>query len=154
MSAPGEAIVLDASVAVKWFKKGERLEGEALALRDRVLGSKVTALTSEWLLLEVARAMAKAGFPTDKIGEAYSILKELDSLGFMEAVPVGEAMDLAEEIIASLLLYASDSVYLATSIMRKASLVTDDRHLLKAEVKEYAAKRGVRIFSLVDMQSD
>ena len=146
-------MVLDASVAVKWFKKGERLEGEALALRDRVLGSKITALTSEWLLLEVARAMAKAGFPADKIGEAYSILREMGSLGFMEVVPVGEVLDLAEEAIAGLRLYASDSVYLATSVKRGASLVTDDRHLLRAEVKGYAAERGVRIFSLVDMPS-
>jgi len=148
MSTPGEALVLDASVAVKWFKKGERLEEEALALRDLVLGSKVRALTSEWLLLEVARAMVKAGLPVGKVDEAYTILSEMDRLGFMEAVPVGEVLDTSKEVITGLPLHASDSVYLATSIIRGANLVTDDRHLLRSDVVKYARLRGVEVQSL------
>jgi predicted nucleic acid-binding protein len=148
MSTPGKALVLDASVVVKWFKKGEGLEEESLALRDRVLSAKVKALTSEWLLLEVARAMVKAGLPAGKVDEAYTILSEMDRLGFMEAVPVGEVLDVSKETIIGLHLYASDSVYLATSIIRGAKLVTEDRHLLRGDVVKYARLRGVEVHSL------
>jgi predicted nucleic acid-binding protein len=113
-----------------------------------VLSAKVKALTSEWLLLEVARAMVKAGLPAGKVDEAYTILSEMDRLGFMEAVPVGEVLDVSKETIIGLHLYASDSVYLATSIIRGAKLVTEDRHLLRGDVVKYARLRGVEVHSL------
>jgi predicted nucleic acid-binding protein len=147
-----EALALDASVVVKWFKEGERLEREALSLRDRILDSKVSALTSEWLLLEVVRAMVKVGFPRRKIEGAYSTLREIASLGFIEAVPVGEVLNEAKEIMVALPLFASDSVYLATAVKRNATLVTEDRHLLRKEVREYAEKGGIRVMSLEEMK--
>lgn len=145
-----EALALDASVVVKWFKKGEALEKEALALRDRVLDTKVSALTSEWLLLEVVRAMVKVDFPREKIEAAYSTLKEIVSLGFIEAVPVGDVMDEAKDIEVALSLFPSDAVYLATAMRGHATLVTEDRHLLRRAVKEYAGKGGVKVLSLGD----
>ena len=147
-----EALALDASVVVKWFKEGERMEGEALALRDGILDGRVSALTSEWLLLEVVRAMVKAGFPREKIDGAFSALKEMVSLGFIEAVPVGEVMDEAKEIEVELSLFASDSVYLATAVKRNATLITEDRHLLRREVRDYAKDGGVGILSLGEMK--
>lgn len=143
-----EALVLDASVVVKWFKEGERLEREALALRDGILDGRVSALTSEWLFLEVVRAMVKVGFPAEKIDGAYSALREIASLGFVEAVPVREVLDGAKEIMVTLHLFASDSVYLATAVKRNAALVTEDRHLLRREVREYAEKEDIRVMSL------
>ncbi len=147
----GDTLALDASVVVKWFKEGERLEGEALALRDEILDGSVSALTSEWLPLEVVRAMVKVGFPKEKIDGAYSALREIASLGFIEAVPVGEVMDGAKEVIVALRLFASDSVYLATALKRDAALVTEDRHLLARNVREYAGKEGVKVISLGEM---
>jgi predicted nucleic acid-binding protein len=147
-----EALALDASVVVKWFKEGERMEGEALALRDGILGGRVSALTSEWLLLEVVRAMVKVGFPREKIDGAFSALKEMVSLGFIEAVPVGEVMDEAKEIEVALSLFASDSVYLATAMKRNATLITEDRHLLRREVRDYAKEGGIGILSLGEMK--
>lgn len=148
MSALAEALALDASVVAKWFKKGEEHESEALNLRDNILGSKVSALTSEWFLLEVVRALVKVNYPREKIEEAYSALKEITSLGFIKAVPVGKALEKAKEIEISLSLFASDSVYLATAVINKATLVTEDGHLLKKEVVEYAKKEGIKIVSL------
>ena len=147
-----EALALDASVVVKWFKEGERLEREALALRDGMLDGRTSALTSEWLPLEVVRAMVRVGFPGEKIDGAYSALKEIASLGFIEAVPVGEVLDEAKEIIVALSLFASDSVYLATAVKRNATLVTEDRHLLSRKVKDYAGKRGIKVMSLGEMK--
>jgi predicted nucleic acid-binding protein len=148
MSALAEAFVLDASVIAKWFKKGEDHESEALDLRDKILGSRVKALTSEWFVLEIVRALVKANYPGDKIEEAYSALREIVSLEFIEAVPIGMILDKAKEIEIALSLFASDAVYLATAVMKKANLVTEDRHLLGKEVVEYARKEGVKIESL------
>lgn len=148
----GEALALDASVVVKWFKRGEEREAEAMSLRDGVLGSRVSAVTSEWLFLETVRALVKVGYPHDKIKEVYSTLRELTSLGFIEAVPVGAALDKAVEIEAALSLYASDSVYLATAIIRGAKLVTEDRHLLRDDVVDYAKREGIEILSLAEAQ--
>ena len=148
MSALAEDFVLDASVVAKWFKKGEEHESEALALRDEILGSRVKAFTSEWLVLEVVRALVKVHYPREKIEEAYSVLREITSLGFIEAVPIGLTLDKAKNIEIELSLFASDSVYLATAIVKKANLVTEDKHLLGKEVVEYARKEGVKIISL------
>ena len=150
MNALGDTIALDASVVAKWFKKGEERESEALNLRDEILGSKVAALTSEWLILEVVRALVKVNYPKEKIEEAYSALREITFLGFIEAVPVGKTLDKAKEIEIALSLFASDSVYLATAIINNAALITEDKHLLKKEVAEYAQKEGIRIVSLRD----
>lgn len=148
MNVLGEVLALDASVIVKWFKKGEELEQEALNLRDKILGSKVYALTSEWLLLEVVRALAKVNYPRDKIEEAYSTLKEITSLGFIEAVPVRKALDKAKEIEIALSLFASDAVYLATAIINHATLISEDKHLLNRDVVNYAQREGIKIISL------
>jgi len=48
-------------------------------------------------------------------------------------------------------LFASDAVYLATAVKRNATLVTEDRHLLRGEVREYAEKRGIRVMSLGEL---
>mgnify|MGYP001026922826 CR=1 FL=1 len=48
-------ISVDASVIVKWFKKGEKYEQEALKLRDNVLSTAVSPILSEWVYLEVVR---------------------------------------------------------------------------------------------------
>jgi len=146
-----DLLALDASVVVKWFKEGEEHEEEALALRDKILELKVSAVSSEWLLLEVARAMVRAGFPREKVEGAYSALREMASLGFMELVGVGDVLDGAKEAIVELSLYASDAVYLATAVHAGASLVAEDRHLLGSAVREYAGRGGVRVFSLGEM---
>ena len=145
-------MVLDASVVVKWFKEGEDHEGQALALRDRILELKVSAVSSEWLLLEVVRAMVRAEFPGEKVEGAYSALREMVSLGFMELVHVGEVLDGAKNVMMNLSLYASDAVYLATAIHAGASLVAADRHLLRNAVRVYAGSKGVRVLSLEEIR--
>lgn len=143
-----EVFALDASVVAKWFKKGEELEREALNLRDKILGSRVYAVTSEWVLLEVIRALVKINYPRDKIEAAYTILKEITSFGFIEALPVGKALDKAKEIEVDLSLFASDAIYLATAIINHATLISEDKHLLNKDVANYAQKEGVKIISL------
>jgi len=148
MSILDEVLALDASVVAKWFKKGEELEREALSLRDKILGSKVYAVTSEWLLLEVVRALVKVNYPRDKVETAYTTLKEITSLGFIEAVPIGKTLDKAKDIEIALSLFASDAVYLATAIINHVTLITEDKHLLNRDVADYALREGIKIMSL------
>lgn len=148
MSGLDEVFTLDASIVVKWFKKGEELEQEALSLRDKILRSKIYTITSEWLLLEVVRALIKVNYPRNKIEEAYSMLKEITSLGFIEAIPVRKALDKAKDVEIDLSLFASDAIYLATAIINHATLISEDKHLLNKNVMNYAQKEGVKIISL------
>jgi predicted nucleic acid-binding protein len=149
-----EIYALDASVVIKWFKKGEEHESEALRLRDSILSSKISALTSEWLLLEVVRALVKVNYPDEKIEEAFATLKEITSLGFIESVAVGKVLEKAKEMEVRLSLFASDSIYLATALSYNAVLVTEDRHLLKKEVSDYAKDAGIKIMSLKEIFGD
>ena len=68
-------VTADSSVIVKWFKKGEEFEKEALKLRDDVLSGVIGLIMSEWVYLEVIRALVKAGFQEAKVVEAYSTLR-------------------------------------------------------------------------------
>jgi len=54
---------LDASVVVKWFKKGEPYESEAVELYGKIRDLETDAVTSEWTALEVVRGLTKVGIP-------------------------------------------------------------------------------------------
>ena len=75
-------------------------------------------------------------------------MKEITSLGFIEAVPVGKVLDKAAEIEITLSLFASDSVYLATAIINHATLISEDKHLLNRNVVNYAQKKGIQVITL------
>ncbi len=143
-----ETYVLDSSIVVKWFKKGEEREAEALRLKDDILESRVSAVCSDWLLVEVVRGLMKAGFPGKRVEACYSALREIGSLGFLEQVSVGDVLDLTKDAEITLALYASDAVHLATAVSRRATLLTEDEHLLKKAVVEYASERGVSVRNL------
>ena len=54
---------LDALVVVKWFKKGEPYESEAMELYGKIRDLETDAVTSEWTALEVVRGLTKVGYP-------------------------------------------------------------------------------------------
>lgn len=148
MHGLAESITLDSSVAVKWFKKGEAGEQQALRIRDDVFTTKLQAIAPEWLFLEVVRALVKIDYPRQKVEEAYSTLREAASLGLIEVIPTKILLDKAKEAEIELGLFASDAIYLATAIIQHTNLLTSDRHLLNRHVLEYAKEQGVRILSL------
>ncbi|HIE18143.1 TPA: PIN domain-containing protein [Candidatus Bathyarchaeota archaeon] len=143
-------IVVDSSVIVKWFKKGEESEKESLRLRDDVLSGTVNPIMSEWVYLEVMRGLVKAGFPEDKITQAYNTLREMTDLGFMEAVPVSILLEKAKELEIRLDLYASDAVNLAPALIKSVNMLSEDKHLLRGFVKDFMEKFGLKIFRLKD----
>ncbi|MEM3381789.1 MAG: type II toxin-antitoxin system VapC family toxin [Candidatus Bathyarchaeia archaeon] len=124
-------ISLDASIVVKWFKKGEAHERQALKVRDDIFTMKVHAIAPELLLLEVVRALVKIGYPN-----------------LIELAPMCGLLDKAKEVEVELSLSASDATYLAASIVHNADLLTEDKHLLGNHVLKYAEKDGIHILSL------
>jgi len=56
-------ILTDASVLVKWFKKGEEKEAQALILKDAIFARKITVVVNEYALLEIIRALKKTRYP-------------------------------------------------------------------------------------------
>jgi len=87
---------VDSSVIVKWFKKGEEHEAEALRLQHAILSLNLTPLTSELASLEVTRALLKVGYETRKVEEAYKTLSEMYSLGFLTTTPLSTLKDAAK----------------------------------------------------------
>ncbi len=143
-------IAIDSSVIVKWFKKGEEFEREALRLRDDVLSGTINLVMSEWVYLEVVRGLVKAGFPEDKVIQAYGVLREMADLGFIEVMPVSALLEKARELEIKLKLYASDAVNLAPALMNSVDLLSEDKHLLRTSVKDFVKKFGIKILRLRD----
>ena len=63
-------------------------------------------------------------------------------------VSVTTLLEKAKELVVELNLYASDAVNLASALMKKVDVISEDKHLLRNSVKNYAKKFGVRIYSL------
>jgi len=141
-------MAVDASIVVKWYKKGEEHEQQALRIREEILTAKLHAIAPEWIFLELVRALVKIDFPKEKIEQAYESLREAASLGLMDIVPMSRSLDKAKEIEIQLKLFASDAAYLATAITHRTDLITEDRHLLNKRVLNYAKEEGIRILAL------
>jgi len=144
-------IAVDSSVIVKWFKKGEEFEEEALKFRDDVFSGSINAVISEWGYLEVVRGLVKIGLQENMIGRAYNTLKEAAYLGFIEVIPVSNLLDEAKKLEVRLRLYASDAVNLATALKNSINMLSEDRHLHRKSVGDYLVKRGLRVFRLKDL---
>ena len=66
----------------------------------------------------------------------------------MEIVNISSVRKLASEIIYKLNLYALDAVILAAALHKKVDLITEDEHLLKKRVVNYAKKNKLKILTL------
>jgi len=144
------AILLDSSVVVKWFKEGEDYEEEALRLRHDVLSPTSSISASELMPLEVCRALIKVGYSSKKVEETYSTLAEMVETGFLKLIPTAGLMDEAKESIVKLNLYVADALSLAAAVANSSDLLTEDRHLLKKEVKETMERKGLKLLRLKD----
>ena len=147
----GMRITADSSVIVKWFKKGEEFEKEALKLRDDVLSGIMGLIMSEWVYLEVIRALVKAGFPEAKIVEAYSTLRDIADLGFIEVFSISNLLEKAKDIEIKLNLYASDAVNLSPALISSTNMVSEDKHILRKSVRDFMGKAGLKVLRLKDL---
>jgi len=141
-------VSVDSSVIVKWFRKGESQEKEAMKLRDDVLAGAVAPFMSEWVYLELVKALVKAGYPKAKIMQAYETLREMTDLGFIRAVSVSSLLDKAKDLEVELKLYSADAVNLSVAVLNSMNMLTEDKHLLKESAKNFMGKLGLKIVKL------
>jgi predicted nucleic acid-binding protein len=125
-SVPG-ALVVDSSVAVKWFlPANEALGGGAWALLESHLTDGVRLAAPDCMRIEVLNALRHRGLGAEKVRRAAIAL---DGLG-LEWHTVDAALTVAAVDIAArhgLTLY--DAAFVALAVQLDAEMVTADRRL-------------------------
>jgi predicted nucleic acid-binding protein len=149
-------ISIDTSVAVKWFKPGERYESEALDLLTRIDRGEVVATANEIISLEVVRALKNAqvrqpvlGITDARIHTAYQRIEDLFAGHALLECRVGDVKAVAKDAEMSLGLFMADAVHLATAIYLGVQyFVVDDRHFQAPPVLAHASSAQVRVVDL------
>lgn len=120
-------LVLDASVAVKWFNV-EPLREKALIIRDRYVNGEIELIAPDLLYYEVANALRYN--PRFGIEEVKSALKALEDLSIITYDFEGELREKAVELAYRFGITIYDAAYVALAIMRDASLYTADKEVV------------------------
>jgi len=124
------AVIVDASVAFKWFLPEEQQE-QALALLD----TDEALYAPDLILAEVSNAMwvrlrGITGDHRPAVSAAASALPRM----LTALMPVADLLPRAIELAFELTHPVYDCVYLALAEQEKAALVTADRRLIEAAV--------------------
>ncbi len=102
--------------------------------------------------MEVVRAMVKAGYPKQKVNDAFDEIFEMMNIGALRKVPVSDVLHLAKSIELNYSLYAADAVHIATAIHTNASMLwTEDHHMQKESLKELFRNHSIEVKSLKDL---
>jgi len=124
-------IVLDASVAVKWFlpEKVETLATEALALLDRCGKNEIQVIVPDLFWVEFAsvlwKAIRRGNFPKDSADAALASMKRFN----FPTVPSLKLLDRAFDIATAFERTVYDCLYVALAVQSHAQLVTADERL-------------------------
>ncbi|MDP2402081.1 MAG: type II toxin-antitoxin system VapC family toxin [Actinomycetota bacterium] len=121
-------MVVDASVAVKWFKpEGEQHLAEALALLESHRDQSIVLAAPVHLRLEVLNALWSHGLDAQRLTAIARNLEDFDLTWFdIDATLAAHACELAVE--HRLTLY--DAAYAALALHLDAELVTEDVAIL------------------------
>ena len=126
-------LVLDASVAAKWFVlAGEPLKSEALDLLAHSLDGQIEFIIPDLFWAELGNVLCKAvrqGRSTTRDAEeSLRRAKKMELSAVSSAELVEEAFDIARQYHRSFY----DSIYVALAVSRQATLVTADEKLANA----------------------
>ncbi len=127
-------IVLDASVAVKWFNdKDEEYVDSALSIQERKLSGSIEIIVPGLFFLEVLNAfLTKSEFTKEDITTIKESLVKMNlKVVYPESIILGEAICIATT--NNLTFY--DSVYIAVASSNDAILYTEDREILSCSKK-------------------
>lgn len=123
---PADLIVVDASVAVKWFHEEEDTD-IAEKLQEQIARGEIRAIVPPLLFYEVANVLTlKAGSEIEQIVEAHKVL---ENLPFQVVEVIHTVLEEAIRIAHQNHLSVYDSIYVALAILSGATLITADRKL-------------------------
>ncbi len=126
--APKEIVVVDASVAVKWFSD-EELTEEALEVRQSYIDDNLQIVVPDLILYELSNALRyNPKYDDGDVQKAYqSILDmEIDVLA-----PSNEVIQLAIEKAFELDMTVYDATYTALAEYLEATLLTTDDEIVE-----------------------
>jgi len=135
---------LDASALVKRFKPEKGQETVRKILHETSLGIH-EAHSIYWVKAEFFVAMRRGGV-SQRL--ARRDMRALSKVVFFDAILL-DAIDDALNLIYELNLHAADAVHLAAcKKLACESLVTDDEHLIKEDVRKYLERYSIQLVSL------
>lgn len=135
-------IVVDASVATKWFlpENGEALAEQALAWLDKYDNKEVRFVVPDLFYVEIASAIWKAvrvGRISRSFGDQALVLLIQREI---VTVPSLELLDSAYQIATSHQRTVYDSLYVALAVQTKTQLITADERLANALAAHFPVK--------------
>ncbi len=135
-------LVLDASVAVKWFlpRAGEPLADEALALLRRYADGEIEFMVPDLFWAEFSNVLWKA-VRTGRIVEKAATQALTDMLHY--GLPTVGGPELAEDALAIALSTGRtvyDAMYVALAVQRESSFVTADERVVNALATHWPVK--------------
>lgn len=122
------ALVLDASVGVKWFSvKGEDSLEQAIAIRTLYLTGDIDIIVPDLFFYEVANVLAhKRSIPTEVVQSA---LDDLTSLDLRVASVGGDVLGTTVKLAREFAMTVYDACYVAAAVRHSCPLVTaNPRH--------------------------
>lgn len=122
-----KVLVLDASVAVKWFNV-EPLRDKALIIRKKYVDGEIDLIAPTLLYYEVANALRYN--PRFGIEEVKSALKTLEDLGIKIYDFRGELRENSIELAYRYGITVYDAAYIALAILQNATLYTADKEVV------------------------
>ena len=120
-------LILDASVAVKWFTM-EPLRDKALIIRDKYVNGELDLEAPSLLYYEVANALRYN--PRFGIEEVRSAVRALEDLAITIYDFKGELASRAVELAYRFGITIYDAAYVALAAMRNATLYTADKEVV------------------------
>ena len=135
-------VVLDASVAVKWFlpEKVETLATEALALLGRHGKNEIQIIVPDLFWVESAsvlwKAIRRGNFPKSSADAAIATLTQYDFPTFPTAKLVSKAFGIATDYDRTVY----DSLYVELAVQSNSQLITADERLVNSLAAHFPVK--------------
>jgi predicted nucleic acid-binding protein len=122
-------VVLDTSVVIKWFRQGEVLGEQALALRDAYLDGQIEVTIPSLLAYELANVLRyKADLTTEQVQVAVGSLFDM---GLIWILPSSTVMGRTVEIARTYDTTVYDATFVALAESLGATFVTADERLVR-----------------------
>jgi predicted nucleic acid-binding protein len=127
-------IVLDASVAVKWFnEKNEDYIETAVEIQGQKISGHLEIIVPDLFFLEVLNAfLTKSGFGSREIS---TIQQSLQKLNLKIVYPNNAILEDTVKIASTSDLTIYDSLYIAVAKVYEAPLFTEDKKILSCKCK-------------------